>query len=130
MTLAEIAGRLRKAESARGHSILCRALVALTALAVMPLLSSPAALAKERAAVGSQKTLAERETTVGFWAGEAVPGTDWDSPDTYWKRRDTHPYTASLWRVLRRNRIPLYFNLRYRRDFGPSPQGSPSVTTR
>lgn len=125
MMRAEIAGRLRKAESARRPSVLYRALIALTALAAMPLLSSPGALAKERAALGSQEALAAQGTTVGFWAGEAVPGTDWDSPETYWKRRDTHFYTPSLWRVLHRNRIPLYFNLRYRRDFGPVPPGMP-----
>jgi len=54
-----------------------------------------------------------------------VPGTDWGVPATYWKRRDTHFYTPRLWRVLRRHRIPLYFNLRYRRDFGPVPAGMP-----
>jgi hypothetical protein len=91
----------------------------------LPLLSSPAAFAQGRSAVGAQKALAEQGTTVGFWAGEAVPGTDWDSPDTYWKRRDTHFYTPGLWRILRHNRIPLYFNLRYRRDFGPVPPGMP-----
>jgi hypothetical protein len=125
MMRAEIAGKLRKTERARGSSVLCLGLVALAGLAAMALLSSPAALAKGRAAVGAQVALAGQGTTIGFWAGEAVPGTDWDSPDTYWNRRDTHFYTASLWRVLRRNRIPLYFNLRYRRDFGPVPKGMP-----
>lgn len=67
----------------------------------------------------------KRRTRIAFWAGEAVPGTDWDSPSTYWKRRDLHAYTPYLWRVLRRDRIPLYFNLRYERDFGPVPPGEP-----
>jgi hypothetical protein len=89
------------------------------------LLAPHAALAGKKAGVNSQKAIARAETTVGFWAGEAVPGTDWDSPGTYWKRRDTHFYTPRLWRVLRRNRVPLYFNLRYRRDFGPVPAGMP-----
>jgi len=67
-------------------------------------------------------------TTVGFWAGEAVHGSDWKSPGTYWNRRDVRPYTPKLWDVLSRNRIPLYFNLRYRRDFGPVPKGKPHRT--
>jgi hypothetical protein len=76
--------------------------------------------------VGSRTAFHPQEgTTVGFWAGEAVPGTDWSAPDTYWKRRDTHAYTPYLWRVLRRYQIPLYFNLRYKRDFGPVPPGKP-----
>jgi len=64
-------------------------------------------------------------TTVGFWAGEAVVGTSWSEPDSYWNRRDTRPYTPYLWRVLSENHIPLYFNLRYKRDFGPVPPGEP-----
>jgi hypothetical protein len=62
---------------------------------------------------------------VGFWAGEAIPGTDWKSPDTYWNRRATRLYTPKLWSVLRRYRVPLYLNLRYRRDFGDVPGGKP-----
>jgi len=68
---------------------------------------------------------AKAKTTIGFWAGEAVPETDWADPSTYWGARDTHLYTPGLWRVLRQNQIPLYFNLRYRRDFGPVPPGEP-----
>jgi len=84
-----------------------------------------AASARDRGGVAPQATLPQRGTTIGFWAGEAVPGTDWDSPGTYWKRRDLHAYTPYLWRVLRRDQIPLYFNLRYERDFGPVPPGKP-----
>ena len=64
-------------------------------------------------------------TTVGFWAGEAVPGTSWGDPGTYWNRRDVHAFTPYLWRVLAENQVPLYFNLRYERDFGPVPPGEP-----
>ncbi len=71
---------------------------------------------------------AQGRTTVGFWAGEAVLGSDWQSPGTYWNRRDVRPYTPKLWDVLSRHRIPLYFNLRYRRDFGPVPKGKPHRT--
>jgi hypothetical protein len=99
--------------------------IVVAALAVLALLSPHAAPARGKVAVGSPRALARQGTTIGFWAGEAVPGTDWDSPDTYWDRRDTHAYTPYLWRVLRRNHIPLYFNLRYRRDFGPVPPGEP-----
>ncbi len=77
------------------------------------------------ALLSSQPTAAQGKTTIGFWAGEAVPGTNWDEPETYWNRRDTSFYTPQLWSVLRENRIPLYFNLRYRRDFGPVPPGMP-----
>jgi hypothetical protein len=71
---------------------------------------------------------AQAKTTVGFWAGEAVYGSNAKSPGTYWNRRDTRPYTPALWSVLSRNHIPLYFNLRYRRDFGPVPPGKPHRT--
>ena len=119
-----VEGRLRKARSARRRSAPGRALIALAALAALPLLASPPA-AQGRVSVGSQEVLTKPGTTVSFWAGEAVPGTDWGVPETYWKRRDTHQYTPRLWRILRHHRIPLYFNLRYRRDFGPIPAGMP-----
>lgn len=100
--------------------------IALAVVASLALLPLPAANARGTTGVGSQTALTPQgETTIGFWAGEAVPGTDWGSPDTYWNRRDTHAYTPYLWRVLRRYQIPLYFNLRYRRDFGPVPPGKP-----
>jgi hypothetical protein len=84
--------------------------------------------AKGEGAIDPQQTVARAATRISFWAGEAVPGTDWDEPDTYWKRRDTHFFTPRLWRVLRDNKIPLYFNLRYKRDFGPVPPGKPHRT--
>jgi hypothetical protein len=99
--------------------------LASAAAVALVLLAAPATFAKGKARVNSQRPVALAETSVGFWAGEAVPGTDWDLPDTYWNRRDTHFYTPRLWRILRRDRIPLYFNLRYRRDFGPVPAGKP-----
>lgn len=101
------------------------ATLALAAVAALASLGSQATPASGSGGVGPQRTLSEQGTTIGFWAGEAVPGTDWDLPQTYWKRRDTHFFTPYLWRVLRRNQIPLYFNLRYRRDFGPVPPGMP-----
>jgi hypothetical protein len=99
--------------------------IAVAALAALALLAPPTAPAQGRGAIGHQTAVSKRGTTIGFWAGEAVPGTDWDSPGTYWKRRDLHAYTPYLWRVLRQNQIPLYFNLRYKRDFGPVPPGKP-----
>jgi len=99
--------------------------IAITALAALALLAPRAALAREGGGVAPQAALPQQGTTIGFWAGEAVPGTDWDSPGSYWKRRDLHAYTPYLWRVLRQNQIPLYFNLRYKRDFGPVPPGEP-----
>jgi hypothetical protein len=101
--------------------------IAQLALAVgaLALLAAPTPPAAAKSRIGSQVDVADGGTRVGFWAGEAVPGTDWDIPETYWNRRDTHAYTPGLWRVLRRHQIPLYFGLRYRRDFGPVPQGMP-----
>jgi hypothetical protein len=99
--------------------------IALVIVLALALLAPQAAFAGKEAGIGPQREVARAGTTIGFWAGEAVPGTDRDSPDTYWKRRDTHFYTPRLWRVLRRDRVPLYFNLRYRRDFGPVPPGMP-----
>jgi hypothetical protein len=99
--------------------------IVVAVLAALALLSPQAAPARDRVGLSGQTGLPQQGTTIGFWAGEAIPGTDWGSPDTYWKRRDLHAYTPYLWRVLRRNQIPLYFNLRYRRDFGPVPAGMP-----
>jgi hypothetical protein len=99
--------------------------IAVTTLAALALLIPQAALARDRSAIAPQAAMPQQGTTIGFWAGEAVPGTDWDAPGTYWKRRDLHAYTPYLWRVLRKNQIPLYFNLRYERDFGPVPPGEP-----
>lgn len=99
--------------------------IAVAAFTALVLLWPPAASARGKGAVGSQTPIPQQGTTIGFWAGEAVPGTDWGSPDTYWRRRDLHAYTPYLWRVLRHNQIPLYFNLRYKRDFGPVPPGKP-----
>lgn len=99
--------------------------IALTAAIVLALLFPAAASARGKAGLDPGRSLAPAGTTVSFWAGEAVPGTDWDEPNTYWKRRDTHFFTPRLWRVLRRDRVPLYFNLRYRRDFGSVPPGKP-----
>jgi hypothetical protein len=99
--------------------------IAVATLAALVLLVPQAALGQEKGAVGPQAAIPQQGTEIGFWAGEAVPGTDWDSPGTYWKRRDLRAYTPYLWRVLRQNQIPLYFNLRYKRDFGPIPPGKP-----
>jgi hypothetical protein len=95
--------------------------VTVAALALLALSSASA----QGRAIGHKKAVTERGTGIAFWAGEAIPGTDWDSPGSYWKRRDLHAYTPYLWRVLAKNRIPLYFNLRYKRDFGPVPPGKP-----
>ncbi len=102
-----------------------RARIVVATVAALALLAPPSAFGQGKGAIGPQAALSEQGTEIGFWAGEAVPGTDWDSPGTYWKRRDLHAYTPAVWRVLRRNQIPLYFNLRYERDFGPVPPGEP-----
>ncbi len=111
MTQRYLAGGWRRAPGLPHRRSRRRAAIALVALAALAPLSHAA--------------LVQGKTTVGFWAGEAIPGTNWKSPGTYWKPRNTRAYTPQLWNVLRRNRIPLYFNLRYRRDFGPVPRGKP-----
>jgi hypothetical protein len=100
---------------------------AIAALAALALLAPQAALARGGIAAGQPLGPAglNLSPTISFWAGEAVPDTDWSNPGTYWNRRDTSAYTPYLWSVLSRYRIPLYFNLRYRRDFGPVPAGRP-----
>lgn len=107
-----------------------RSTIAIAALAVLGLLSWLAPLSQGRNTIGlghgrSTSPLPTGGTTIGFWAGESVPGTNWGSPGTYWNRRSTRLYTPYMWDVLRTYRIPLYLNLRYRRDFGPVPLGKP-----
>ena len=116
--------RTRRSTGNVGWSLRSRAAIGLAAMVVLTPIASPAAQARGPTGVGPQTALTpQAEMTVGFWAGEVVPGTDWSSPGTYWNRRDTHAFTPRLWRVLRRYQVPLYFNLRYRRDFGPVPPG-------
>lgn len=59
-----------------------------------------------------------------FWAGEEVPdgGVPGD-PEDFWEPRDLSQFTPALWEVLGRHRTPVYFNFRYKRDFGPVPSG-------
>jgi hypothetical protein len=67
-------------------------------------------------------------TRVGFWAGEELKGAGTvfeAAPSDYWSPRDTSAWTPRLWRVLARERVPIYVNLRYRRDFGSPPPGMP-----
>ncbi len=118
--------RARRDEETAAGPRWSRTTIVLAAVAVLALLLAQTTCAHGTTRVDGQTALTPQgETTIGFWAGEAVPGTDWSSPDTYWNRRDTHAYTPYLWRVLRRYQIPLYFNLRYKRDFGPIPPGQP-----
>ncbi len=104
------------------------ALLAALVGALATLVAPQGAAAGGQGGVRAQQEVAHPTTTIGFWAGEAVPGTDWDDPDTYWNPRGVRAYTPRLWRILRRHRIPLYFNLRYRRDFGTIPPGKPRRT--
>jgi hypothetical protein len=75
--------------------------------------------------LASGAAAAPQGTRVGFWAGETIPGTDYASPGTYWKPRNTRIYTPHLWKALSSEHIPLYFNLRFHRDFGSIPKGKP-----
>ena len=106
--------------------MLRRATATFTTLAALALLAAPGAWAGGGVAAGSPVGGADpTPTTVGFWAGETVPGTDWHVPQTYWDRRSLRLYTPELWDALARYEVPLYFNLRYERDFGPVPPGEP-----
>ena len=104
--------------------------IVVAALAALALLLPQAALARGRGrrrwAGGSPRA----GTTIGFWAGEAIPARTGAPLTPTGSAADLHAYTPYLWRVLRRNKIPLYFNLRYKRDFGPVPPESPTATTR
>lgn len=64
---------------------------------------------------------------VGFWAGEErLDDGGQPAPidgDAYWAPRDLSQFTPELWDVLERNETPVYFNMRYMRDFGPVPEG-------
>jgi hypothetical protein len=61
---------------------------------------------------------------VGFWAGEDVHNPKHEPLDrTYWNGADATAMTAQVWNVLATNHVPLYFHLRYERDFGPVPRG-------
>lgn len=128
MEAAAIGGRRGAARGACPRASGAIALALTLAVAVLipgAATAAPVRTETGEAGLGSGRSIAREPTSVAFWAGEAVPGTDWHEPATYWKRRDTHLYTPALWQVLRRYRIPLYFNLRYRRDFGPVPAGEP-----
>jgi hypothetical protein len=125
MTRSNASEARQAAGKARPRFARSIAALAVAVLAVLALLPPRTTSASGRTKIGTQVPLTQGRTTVGFWAGEAVPGTDWGSPGSYWNRRNTRAYTPYLWRVLRRNQMPLYFNLRYRRDFGPVPRGKP-----
>jgi hypothetical protein len=69
---------------------------------------------------------------VGFWAGEEIDsdaGPQRSGPENYHRTAYRGALTPQVWDVLRRNRVPLYLNVRYGRDFGPVPPGVDSDTT-
>jgi len=119
MTGADSAGRAPRARLGGAAPL------AIAVAFAVALIAPQAAAAEVVGGIDPGKPLTREPTTIGFWAGETVPGTDWHLPDTYWNPRSTRLYTPDLWRVLRRYRIPLYFNLRYKRDFGVVPPGKP-----
>jgi len=68
---------------------------------------------------------ASQDIEVGFWAGEERLN-DGGQPapidgDAYWAPRDLTQFTPELWDVLESHKVPIYFNIRYMRDFGPVP---------
>ncbi|MFC3965322.1 hypothetical protein [Nocardia jiangsuensis] len=91
-----------------------------------------AALAAALLAAPADADAAAAPARLMFWVGEEMQGSSGlagyglPEPDDYWDLpRDLGAYTPELWDVLERNRTPLGFNLRYRRDFGPLPAGRP-----
>jgi hypothetical protein len=85
----------------------------------------------------AQRTAAPRHdagpSVVGFWAGEdaATPdgGRKQTSPETYYEPAYRGDFTQEVWRVLQEERVPIYFNVRYGRDFGPLREGVHSDAT-
>jgi hypothetical protein len=98
--------------------VVLRKKLAGAALALLPLLLVPAAVNGPQAAATPPSA-----TRVTFWAGEEMEGGLWDDVEDYWAPRDLTAFTPALWDVLERHRTPIYFNLRYKRDFGPVPVG-------
>jgi len=90
--------------------------VAIVATAAAALAGLPGVPASADSPVGS---------VVGFWAGEEFVGgmgADFNpDPESYWAPRDLSVYTEDVWDVLAEHNVPLYINLRYKRDFGPVP---------
>lgn len=90
----------------------------IAALATIALAGLPGASASDETPVGS---------VVGFWAGEESMSEAGDAfdpdPEGYWAPRNLEDYTDEVWDVLDEHDVPLYINLRYKRDFGPVPDG-------
>ncbi len=67
---------------------------------------------------------------VGFWAGEDVAspqGRQSPNQDNYYEPTYEGALTPETWAVLAKERVPLYLNVRYGRDFGPVPTGVDST---
>jgi hypothetical protein len=87
----------------------------------------PSATAAEAAA-----TTPSRTSVVGFWAGEDISTTQGrqpGSPANYYDPAYRGALTPAVWEVLRNERVPLYLNMHYGRDFGPVPAGTRSDAT-
>lgn len=88
---------------------------------VVPLLATAAATTPP---ANANATTERGGTQVVFWAGEEVPdGSVPGDPEDFWRPRELSQFTPALWEVLGRHRTPVYFNFRYKRDFGPVPPG-------
>lgn len=69
------------------------------------------------------------DAEVGFWVGEKVVNPKrLPSSKTYYLARQTTELTPAVWGVLRQYHVPLFLNLRYGRDFGPTTVGSAAPT--
>jgi hypothetical protein len=89
--------------------------VLLLAIAVCLVGAGPASAGRLSFAAGEE--MVGSSGLAGY--GKLDAGAYWNFP------RDLSVYTPEVWRLLGRHRVPLTFNLRYQRDFGPVPEGRP-----
>ncbi|QIS14936.1 hypothetical protein [Nocardia arthritidis] len=104
-----------------GVSALGAAVIMLASLAPVPVASADPGVRGGVSPGGAS-------SVVGFWAGERFLGEGGPSgyparAADYWADRDLSMWTPELWAMLQRHRVPIYFHLRYGRDFGAVPHG-------
>jgi hypothetical protein len=68
-----------------------------------------------------------RGAQVGFWASQVLTPCE-SSVDPAFCPRDLSAYSPAVWQVLADTRAPLWIDLVYGSDFGPTPQNRPPRT--
>jgi hypothetical protein len=95
------------------------AVVGLVAVLLVTAGPAGAASAATNANAAASHGLRQHGTAVGFWAGETSITNYYDAPDY------AATFTPAVWQVLQDDRVPIYLNVRYGRDFGPAPAATP-----